>query len=299
MKRIAAIVTCVDSIPVAEEAVENLKKHSTPELTDVIMLDNGSYDVVPQFQADYLIRFPNNRGGNSVFHRILPFLPEQYDILCFFHNDLMVVEEGWDARIAGAFDRDPLMACIGFVGSNEIDAAGGRGLGTTLSYMGYEYRTGWASPAEVHGRRSVGIEAAAVLDHCSMIFRRSMLEQLPAQDENDYHTPGHFYDRVLCCEIIKRGWHIATAGIKCDHFSGGIGMCKVPGEQKGLKNRDEFYKVWLGERGLPYDPEKLDLAIYQESERRYLGKWRDQMHFIPFKVMPNYNVVHTDPRYRP
>lgn len=302
-KRLVVVVCCVDSWEVTAESIEYLLANRTPELTEIILLDNGSYTKPTEGLlpiGEYkIIRFENNRGGNSIFHRLMPELDQLgVEFVWYQHNDVMVREENWDERVVRAFDRDPKLACLGIVGSDEIDMAGGRGLGTTSSYMGYEYRTIWASPAEIHGRRSIGTEAAGVLDHCVMAFRVSMLKQLPAQDENNYHTPGHFYDRVLCCEMIQRGWHIATIGIQADHASGGIGMCKVPGEQVGLKNRDDFYKVWLEEREITYDPERLDQAIYVESERRYLGKWRDTLHFIPYKVGQDYVVRHTHPKWK-
>jgi hypothetical protein len=207
----------------------------------------------------------------------------------------MVYEKGWDHRMIDAFERDENLAIVGFVGSNEIDMAGGRGLGTTTSFMGRPCRTGNTSAAEVHGARTRGIQPAGVLDHCAMIFRLSALRKFPPQET--FHTPGHFYDRIICCIAISQGYHLATMGIECDHFGGGIGLCKVPGKQKGILNRDQHYQKWLTEHGVPYDPKHIDLAMYKESEHRYLSKWRDETHFIPFRVLRDYRVVHSHPRW--
>lgn len=309
-KRIAAIITVVDSWPVAQESLKYLMENSTPELTEVILLNNGSFegpqeDFTAKYPKDFAyVEFPENVGANGVFHKMLPILetmsqkwPEKYnfEVVAYFHNDMMIREEGWDQRIIAAFDKDPKLALTGFLGSNEIDGAGGRGLGTSSSYMGFEYETGWASKAEIHGRRIVGIEAAAVLDHCSMIFRICMLKQLPAQEASGL-APHHFYDRILSCEVLERDWHIAMVGIQCDHFGGGTGLCKVPhdGPELGVLNRDASYRKWLQLKGITYstDEENFDALVYKEAEKIFLNKWRDELHFIPVKVMKDYTVYH-------
>lgn len=308
-KRLAAVITVVDSWEVAQESLKYLTESSTPELTEVILLNNGSFegpkeDLTVKYPKDFaFVEFPENVGANGVFHKMLPVLdkmntqwPEKYnfDVVAYFHNDLMVREPNWDSRILQAFDKDSNLALAGFLGSNEIDGAGGRGLGTTSSYMGLEYETISATPAEIHGRRTIGTEAAAVLDHVSMIFRIAMLKQLPASEESGY-APHHFYDRILSCEVLNRGWHIAMIGIQCDHSGGGTGLCKVPheGPELGVLNRDELYKKWLTQKEIPFTAEdNLDLLVYKEAERIFLDKWRDSMQFVPVKVASDYTVGH-------
>ena len=308
-KRVAAVITNTDSWPIAEESLKYLMENSTPSYTEVILLNNGSYsepreDYTKKYPENFAyVEFPNNLGANGVFHEMLNVLdtmntkwPEKYnfDIVAYFHNDMMVREEGWDERIVWAFDQDPKLALAGFLGSNEIDGAGGRGLGTTSSYMGYDYETGWATKAEIHGRRTIGTEAAAVLDHCSMIFRIPMLKQLPAQQKAGY-APHHFYDRILSCEVLDHGWHIAMMGIECDHFGGGTGLCKVPheGPELGVLNRNESYRKWLTEKEIPFkEDDNLDYIVYKEAEKIFLSKWRDELGFIPVKVGSDYTVTH-------
>ncbi len=312
-KRLAAVITCTDSWEVAGESLKYLMENSTPELTEVILLNNGSFegpkeDLTVKYPKNFaFVEFPENVGANGVFHKMLPVLdtmnqrwPEKYsfDVVAYLHNDMMVREEGWDARILAAFDKDPKLALVGFLGSNEIDGAGGRGLGTTSSYMGFEYETISASKAEIHGRRTIGTEAAAVVDHCSMIFRIAMLKQLPAQEESGY-APHHFYDRILSCEILSKYWHIAMIGIQCDHSGGGTGLCKVPheGVELGVLNRNESYKKWLTQKSISFkEDDNLDLVVYKEAEKIFLNKWRDQLAFLPLKVSSDYTITRTKPR---
>ena len=71
-----------------------------------------------------------------------------------------------------AFARDAQLGLLGFVGSSEIDSAGGRGLGTMLNFQGI----GLGTSAEQHGRRMTDLQPAAVLDGCALIFRRLTLK---------------------------------------------------------------------------------------------------------------------------
>ena len=200
----------------------------------------------------------------------------------------MIRENKFDFRLLQCFTNDEKLGLAGFIGSTTIDQAGGRGGGTMAAFIGAEYKTIWATPASVHGLRVTGVHPAAVLDHCVMIFRLSVLKELPTQE--DTHTPGHFYDRVLSCEVLNRGYHVVVIGIFCDHGSGGTGLCKVPGEHLGVKNRDEMYRKWLAAHNLPADTDNPDLEIYKEGERRFLSKWRDELRFVPVHVNSDYSI---------
>jgi hypothetical protein len=282
MKRLGAIVYSVNNWDWTELAIEHLARTVDPELTDIILVDNGSTDPYPfHEEVEILHRYRQNIGGNAVFHRLLeqPWA-EDYEFLAFLHCDVMVHEQGWDHRVVEAFDADPLLHLMGFAGSNEIDQLGGRGAGTMLNYRGAEFPgIGTASPAEAHGRRMTGIEPAAVLDHMSMIFRKSELEQLTPQE--GHYAPFHFYDRILSCEVLSRGGHIAVIGIDCDHFSGGTAG--------GSGEANSLMLKWLVENGVPFDPERPDIAIYVASEDLFKRKYI-QNTFAPLRVLPDYSI---------
>ena len=305
-KRIAAVVTTTldeeigpekgpFTADLVVECLELLVKNSSKELTDVILVDNASPNperlqslIFDKVKVDRVIRIDQNDGVNSVFHKTLSQLQE-YDIIAHFHCDLMIVDNAWDELVAMAFDIDPKLGLAGMVGSYEIDGAGGRGLGCHTTYMGYKYRSGQGSPAEIHGARTQGVISAAVLDHCSMIFRKSVLEQLPAQLEAGF-APHHFGDRIWCCEVLNRGYHIALLGIDCDHFGGASGI--------GLSEYMAMSRRWLEKYDIPHDSESPDGALYKEAERIFLSKWRDTLHFIPLRVNSDYSITHRHPEWR-
>lgn len=285
MSTLAAIIYSTDHAVYTGMALMRLRYASDPKLTELVVIDNGSsqrFDSILADEGDRLIRYEENIGGNAVFHRWLEdnwFEDDLPDYLAFLHCDLMVHEKHWDERVIAAFEADPKLDLLGFVGSTKIDALGGRGDGTMLNYTGaaFEELLASASPAEHHGRRTRTLEAAAVVDHCAMVFRRTTLQQLPPQEGR--FAPEHFYDRILSCEVLRRGGHIAVLGIECDHFSGGIGP--------GVLSADALRRKWLEQEGIAYDPEDSYTAVYLESEKRFFAEYRG---FFPLSVDPEYGV---------
>lgn len=204
------------------------------------------------------------------------------DVLAFLHSDLMVAEKGWDKRVLEAFEADSTLGMVGFIGSNEIDGAGGRGLGTCSNFMGQTYKSSskdgvkeWTgSPAEPHGRRMTGLEPAMVEDGCAMIFRRSCLEAISQRAD---FPPHHFYDRLLSCEVREKGYWMATLGIGCDHISG------------QTVNQEASYgdmaREWCEAHGLTMEgSHNWDNVVYREAERQWLKEYRDEKHLIPCRV---------------
>lgn len=284
--QVAVIVTAVD----AQQHVDECLKHlvdNTSAGTFIYLLDNGSEPPLtnPYPARVQVIRHDVNVGGNAVFHTTLPLLKLLgIDVVAHIHCDMMIREHNWDLRVASAFAEDPDLVLAGFVGSTELDAGGGRGLGTHLNFVGAFYEGfGQATPAEVHGIRSSGIIPVAVLDHCSMIFRVSHLSQLPPQEGN--FAPGHFYDRILSAEVNRQGKHVAYIGIACDHFSGGTAQ--------GCEKRDAMYRRWMEANNIEQTHPNLDMSVYLWSEQRFLSLYRDTYRFVPYRVLADYTVVHS------
>ncbi len=207
------------------------------------------------------------------------------DILAFFHSDLVISEKDWDMRVIREFEDRPTLGLLGFIGSNEIDGSGGRGLGTTSNFQGgelhshnaIESRVWKGSPASVHGRVDSGFSNAVVVDGCAMIFRRETLKKIKQRPE---FPPHHFYDRLLSCETIETGYTIGVLGIGSDHISGQT----VNQEPK----YQEMAKEWATAHGLTtmlmYGVSNWDGVIYKEAERQWLSEYRDQKRMIPMVI---------------
>lgn len=254
---------------------------------EFIVLDNGSDEPIrftfPRMGEKkvplWFHRYRESIGVYPTFWSVLEHT--QAEILAYFHSDLVIGEKGWDARVIKVFENDPRIGLVGFIGSNEIDYNGGRGLGTMSNFQGGEivnHHTGKAwkgSPAYVHGKVINGLVPSAVVDGCAMIFRRSVLESIPRRMD---FPPHHFYDRLLSCEVMEKGFKIATLGIACDHISG------------QTVNQEPKYEImaqrWCENHGvgrLPGD-HNWDTVVYKTAERYWLREYRDSRHFIPIRV---------------
>lgn len=268
--KLAVIIPVYNRHEVTLEALKHLALTSKTN-PDVIVLDNGS----DQPFSEYLdaigipfvginvkvLRTEENKGVWPTFKQ--GYDATDADILAYLHNDLYVYHENWDGVLVSAFTINPLLGLVGFVGSNQWDYDGGRGLGTMSNFQG---RPGCGSPAEVHGARIVGdnIFPALVVDGCAMVMRRTAMEQITFFD----FPPHHFYDRVYSLHMLMQSWHTAIASIACDHVSG-----QTANTQQGWHNAAQ---KWAEANGLTLD-ETWDNTVYKEAERRFFALFHPYM----------------------
>ena len=283
--KLCVVVPVLNQAPLATACIDFIQAYSSQD-TDIIILDNASdpvfdYDIthLKDTRNIKIIRLEKNIGVYPTFWEALKYTDA--DLIAYFHSDLMLCEEHWDKKVIGAFMERPNLGLMGFIGSDEIDSMGGRGLGTTSNFMGYDHansgkdgvKRSWkGSAAEVHGKRNVGFSNAMVVDGCAMIFRRKVLEQI---SQRNNFPPHHFYDRLLCCEVMEQGYDVGVLGIGCDHISG------------QTVNQENAYSImaeeWCKNHNINIT-HNWDDAIYHEAERQWLSEYRDTKHFIPRKA---------------
>ncbi len=284
--KIAIIFPIHNQHDLADTAIDFAIANLTPDVDapwtrEVVALDNGSTEFYQRSRDAKLIRLTKNMGVYPLFWESLKYTDA--DLLAFFHSDLIISEHGWDKRVIEAFEQSTKLGLLGFVGSNEIDSMGGRGLGTTSNFRGEKFmhrnkmgedKEWTGSPAAVHGKVNPGLTPAAVVDGCAMTFKREVLEKIK-QREN--FPPHHFYDRLLSCETRELEYDVAVLGIGCDHISG------------QTVNQEETYsdmaREWAEAHGLPmHGVHNWDSVLYREAEKQWLAEYRDQKHLVPCKV---------------
>ena len=271
------------------------------DFIEIVVIDNGSDEILSDYWrkkgllgSEYVkfVRNEENTGNYPIFKQGLELTSNE--IIVFFHGDLLIYEKGWDRKIVKVFEENPKLGLIGFIGSNEIDSLGGRGLGTMSNFQGRQIDKWKGSPAEVHGKRINDLKRAVLVDGCSMIFRRKCLEDIGFRPDFPIH---HFYDRLMCCQVREKGWEIGVLGIECDHISGQTVNQELKYHQlaeKWMKERwgsidnwIEKNKDWFNNPQNPsYQkrPAQADQWIYLEAERQFLQEYRDRKHLIPIKV---------------
>lgn len=137
-------------------------------------------------------------------------------ILAFIHDDVMIYEKGWDARVLRQFT-DPRVGMVGFGGA----------LGHGRPEL---YRVPYHLPdlarqnfmsnlrhAEIHGARFTGERDVAILDGFALFVRREILAKIGGWNPKWTYF---MYSEGLCCEARRQGYRIRLAGVDCDHLGG-------------------------------------------------------------------------------
>lgn len=250
---------------------------------EIVIIDNGgdfsveSSDLPDKFARFTVLRPPE---GNIGVYPAFKFGMENTtgDVVLFIHSDLIIDELGFDVRLLDAFEKDPKLGLVGFIGSAEIDFNGGRGGYTTSNFQGgtyvYKGKVWKGSPARDHGMRSKDLSKAAVVDGCSMALSRNAYNSIEYRED---FPPHHFYDRLISMQVIEAGFDVAVLGIACDHISG------------QTANTEERYPSmaadWFKKHNIsPVNPQSMDQSIYVIAERMFLDEYRESKKMIPRKV---------------
>lgn len=275
--RLSVVIPVLNQFPLTIATYKQLRAVTDTLDDDVefLIIDNGS--TIPLDEADVpgatIIRNEASIGVYPTFRQ--GFENTTGDVVAFFHSDLVVWEQNWNERLIKHFQDNTNLGMIGFIGSNEIDGSGGRGLGTTSNFLGRNLSDGehtwYGSRGSIHGKVSEGLSRAAVVDGCAMIINRDAWEDVGSRDD---FPPHHFYDRLISTQLLEKGWDIAVLGVACDHFSG------------QTVNQEDSYHImaenWCNKNGVAFEV-GWDNTIYKEAERRWLKEYRDEKHLIPLK----------------
>lgn len=162
-------------------------------------------------------------------------LPD-WDVLALLHDDLQILEQGWDAKVLRYFERQPGLGLAGFggaVGLGDADLYQKPYAPTQLARIGFRSDL---VDAERHGIRSRLAEPVACLDGFSQIGRRAFWEgwgfnrfQSEGQAGPEYRPwtileqlgiVHHLYDGLLGAIARRHGWQVWYLPVRCQHFGG-------------------------------------------------------------------------------
>lgn len=196
---------------------------------------------------------------------------EEVEVIACLHDDLEIIEVGWDQRVLRHFDRQPSCGLAGF--------GGAIGLGDDDLYQ-KPYapvqlaRRGFRSnlvDAEQHGVRSLFPERVACLDGFSQVGRREFWEgyvrdlgkkpedrvareQRPWTYLDKLGVVHHFYDGMLGCLAARYGWETWYLPIACRHY-GGQTAVGDPGYQAWARTRQALgdHGFWEAAHAIGYE----------------------------------------------
>lgn len=220
---------------------------------ELVVVDNGSTDDslswVDHYVGPHWARYVSIRNTENIgFQRAINqgVRRSTGEIVACFHNDLFLMEFGWDQRVIEEFDRDPSIGLAGFVGAATLERDGGRSGVFSNMHAGHE-----------HGALHAGTRRVAVFDSLSLIFRRTAFDDVGGMEEVSLN---HFSDKDVCCRMASRGWARQYIGVHCFHSGGTTSTSK------------DYLDTVSGSDG--------DIAIHKEAERRFLENWS---HLLPLR----------------
>lgn len=238
--------------------VQNVENKNEVEL---LVVDNGSNDgskewiekfVFPHFPDHKCVRNEENIGLVATQQQI--YKEAKGDVIAIIHNDLLILEKGWDARVVKLFESNPNIGLAGFFGYLGLDRSGGR-FGCSSNFV----------EAEVHGDRFTGEKRVLGFDGISLICSRAMLDKVGGFDqEYCYH---HFYDKDISMASAVAGFENWYIGVYCHHFN-------------GLTANRPDYQTWI-EKKMGTSGYTGDITSYKASEARFISKWKDR---LPYQV---------------
>ena len=316
MIKLTIVIPVLNQHPLFVEALNLLTANLTrSEEIEILIIDNASTEKISNqletLDIDWDIIGKTDKLGvitNEINIGVYPTFKQGLDnargeFIAFFHSDMFIYEKGWDNRVIESFEKDSKLGLIGFIGSNQMDNWGGRGVGTMSNFQGRSIKKWKGSKAGIHGKVMRDLRPAANIDGCVMIFRKETLEKIEHIKSFPLH---HFYDRLMCCQVIEKGMRIAVLGIQCDHISGQT-ICH---EDKHYKSSEEWCrehlgithpsqwteknKDWTEDATMPaYKkvPENWDQVIYAEAEKQFFDLYRNTHRYFPFNIDNDYNRI--------
>lgn len=287
--KLSIVIPTLNQIDLAKTCYKEILDNSFVG-TEFIILDNGSDEPIKQndFPFAKIIRNEKNTGVYPTFKQGMEVATG--DVVAFLHSDVVVWEKGWDKKVLETFEKNTKLGLVGFIGSDEIGADGGRGLGTASNFQGKEITDGnkvWQGSAwNKHGALLLDYMKGAVVDGCVMILSRDAWNKIGYRED---FPPHHFYDRLISTQVLEAGYSVGVLGIECDHISG-----QTVNQEKGYQKMGrEWLRTHIEElryknllEDIPKDISQIvvDQSIYLIAEKMWLDEYRDKKHLIPIKV---------------
>lgn len=215
------IVTATADRKRAAPCLASWKQQASTEIP-MHVVENAYIGVVPAF-----------RVGVEVFCKKY----SEVDLIACFHDDLVIVEPGWDQKVVAAFDDFPQVGLAGF--------GGWKALGSDLLYaepydplqlLPTQYISNLVD-AEKWGTRSLAVERVVAASRFSQIGRRPFWNGFYEVEwrtrfsrRKTYPRPwetldragilDHFYAGALGCVARRGGWQVLALPVRCRHLGG-------------------------------------------------------------------------------
>lgn len=152
--------------------------------------------------------------------KIWPSVENNEDhIICYVHDDVTILEDGWDERVMAAFE-DKKVGLAGFGGSTGIGADNIYRKAYEKSDLGRINFFSNMENAEANGTRVKKEKPIVWTDGFSMILRRKVLDTINGWSWWPADIPHHAYDYAIACWVRRLGMTGVLVPCKVEHNGG-------------------------------------------------------------------------------
>lgn len=234
---------------------------------DILFIDNGSDEplstqsFIKRWQKNNHVRVLRNEknvGVYPTFQDGFKFTGSKF--IFYSHNDVSMLEYGWDEKINRILSSLDNVGVAGMFGAKKI--------GTDDIYRTpYDFRqlmrgdcVTTASMADGHGSRPLTSESERiiVLDGYSLICSRKMIQHPKAMNGRFDHgsfPPHHMYDIDICVTSHYAGFRNFVIDVDCIHHGGATSTREKWAEKMGT----------------------TDLAVHRKAHEIFYEKWRNKL----------------------
>jgi GT2 family glycosyltransferase len=249
MKVSLAIVSCNPEL-YKDAASHALTRAGGP--VSLYGLGNGVDLGMLNIQDDHWVsELDENKGVPAALHDLWHIIkclghPADDEIVVYIHDDVRILEQDWDLRVARAFD-DPKVGLAGFGGSEGIGAADIYKAPYSKSQLGRTDFFSNMTNAEIHGQRVTTERPIVYTDGFSMIVRRSLLDKIEGWSWWPFELVHHAYDYGIACMARRHGYTARLVPCYVEH-------------RNGMTGSTAMYQEFIANYG-------GDLAVHERSHR--------------------------------
>src|SRR6185369_11654651 len=153
---------------------------------------------------------PENMGVPYALHKLYemaePATDEEDHILAYIHDDVRILEPGWDARVLKVFQDHPECGLAGFGGATGLGGSEIYKVPYEIHQLGRRDFYSNMRGAEVHGHRTTTEMPIVFTDGFSMILRKSLLDKIGGWSWWPFSLVHHAYDYGIACMARRHGY---------------------------------------------------------------------------------------------
>lgn len=183
------------------------------------------------------------------------------DLLMFLHDDVEILEKGWDTYVAEHFRRDRNCGLAGFGGATGLGDEGIYKIPYELNQLARHSFKSNMKEWQVHGTQTKIPERVAVLDGFCQIFSKHSYQEMGGWEDAIRHglPHHHMYDAWAACRMNEMSYHVWLLPVYCHHHGG---MTAVSQE----------YAMWVQSQGFQDDSD-----VHRQAHKIIYDRFRQTL----------------------